>query len=202
MGNNNQEPMSTVFSGGLFSADGPLFLWQEFMTLALNQPWDWNGHQPVGQTSIEQPEGIVTAAVCRWSGMAAGACGRTITVPFLEGTVPAFDNVHRGCLDLELYVSQAVPNRPDNWIFAADRWSDRLVNGQTGGSANPNDSSNPNLTNAIAPLYGESGFPDVCGERVAPTPGPEPTPDPNATPAPPGAPTPTPRPGGGPPGPP
>ena len=203
MGNNNQEEMSNVFSQGLFSADGPLYLWQEFMTLALNQPWDWNGHQPVGQTNIEQPEGIVTAAVCRWSGLAAtGGCGRTITMPFLEGTVPPFDNVHRGCLDLELYVAQAVPNRPDNWVLAADRWSDRLVNGQTGGSANPNDSDNPNLTNTIAPLYGESGFPSVCGERVAPTPGPSPTPDPNATPAPPAAPTPPPacNPGGQPPG--
>jgi hypothetical protein len=166
------------------------------MSVALNQPWDWNGQQPVPQTSIEQPEGIVTAAVCRWSGMAAtNACGRTITVPFLEGTVPPLDNVHQGCLNLEAYVSQAVPNRPDNWVNAADRWSDRAVNGQFGGSANPNDSRNPNLANTIAPLYGEGGLPDVCGERVAPTPGPEPSPDPNATPAPPGAPTPAPPPG-------
>ena len=203
MGNNNQEAMSNQFRGGLFSADGPLYLWQEFMTVALNEPWDWNGQTPVPQTSIEQPDGIVNAAVCRWSGLAAtGSCGRTITVPFLEGTVPAFDNVHRGCLDLELYVAQAVPNRPDNWIIAADRWSDRVVNGETGGRGDPDDSSNPNVTNAIAPLYGEGGLPDVCGERVAPTPGPEPTPDPNATPAPPGAPTPAPlcNPGGNPPG--
>jgi len=191
MGNNDQQQMSNQFSQGLFSADGPLYLWEEFMTLALNQPWDWNGQQPVPQTSIEQPTGIVNAAVCRFSGMAAtGSCGRTITLPFLEGTVPAFDNVHRGCLDLELYVAQAVPNRPDNWVLAADRWSDRVVNGQTGGSGDPDDSSNPNLRNAIAPLYGEGGLPDVCGERVAPTPGPEPTPDPNATPAPPGEPAP------------
>ena len=43
MGNNNQEQMSNVLGEGLFSADGPLFLWQEFMTRALNEPWDWNG---------------------------------------------------------------------------------------------------------------------------------------------------------------
>ena len=205
MGNNNMEQMSNQFRGGLFSADGPLYLWEDFMTIALNQPWEWNGQQPVGQTSFEQPDGVVMAAVCRWSGMAAtGGCGRTITVPFLEGTVPPFDNVHRGCLDLELYVAQAVPNRPDNWVIAADRWSDRVVNGRTGGSGDPNDSDNPNLTNAIAPLYGEGGFPNVCGERVAPTPAPQPTPDPNAPAPPPDAAAPTPappcNPGGQPPG--
>ena len=55
MGNNNQEPLSNEISGGLFSADGPLFLWQEFMQLALNNPWDWNGQAPVPQTSFDQP---------------------------------------------------------------------------------------------------------------------------------------------------
>jgi peptidoglycan glycosyltransferase len=206
MGNNNQEAMSNQFSQGLFSADGPLYLWEDFMTVALNQPWDWNGQQPVGQTSIEVPTGIVEAAVCRWSGMAAtNGCGRTITVPFLEGTVPPFDNVHRGCLDLEAYVAQAVPDRPVNWIDAADRWSDRVVNGQTGGSGNPDRvTEDPNVRLPIAPLYGESGLPSVCGERTAPTPGPAPTPDPNATPAPAGTPAATPpvpcNPGGQPPG--
>ena len=57
MGNNNQEPLSNEISGGLFSADGPLFLWQEFMQLALNNPWDWNGQAPVPQTSFDQPAG-------------------------------------------------------------------------------------------------------------------------------------------------
>ena len=55
MGNNNQEPMSNGLGQGLFSADGPLYLWQEFMTRALNEPWDWNGQQPVGQTSFGLP---------------------------------------------------------------------------------------------------------------------------------------------------
>ena len=50
MGNNNQEPMSTKVSGGLLSADGPLFLWHEFMNLALNDPWDWNGQTPAGHS--------------------------------------------------------------------------------------------------------------------------------------------------------
>ena len=114
MGNNNQEPMSNQFSGGLFSADGPLFLWHDFMELALNQPWAWNDNQPVGQTSFPQPEGIVNATVCRWTGMSATAgCGTTLTLPFLEGTVPPFDNVHpAGCLDLELYVSHGGPDPP------------------------------------------------------------------------------------------
>ncbi len=178
MGNNNQEPLSNEFSGGLFSADGPLFLWHDFMELALNRPWAWNGDQPVGQTSFPEPEGIVNAQVCRWSGMSAtNNCGRTITLPFLEGTVPPFDNVHpRGCLDLELYVSTANPARPPNWITAADTWSDRLVNGQTGASGDPaRYKEDPRVRFAIAPIYGERSFPSVCGERVfRPRPAPSP----------------------------
>jgi membrane peptidoglycan carboxypeptidase len=182
MGNNNSEPMSNEISGGLFSADGPLFLWHEFMDLALNNPWDWNDQTPVGQTSFEQPEGIVNAQVCRWSGLAAsGSCGRTITLPFLEGTVPFVDNVHPGgCLDLERYVGQAEPNRPENWVAAADTWADRVVNGQTGARGDPADyKENPNVRFAIGPIYGESGFPSVCGERVA---RPSESPDPSAEP--------------------
>ena len=170
MGNNNQEPMSNEFRGGLFSADGPLFLWHDFMDLALNQPWDWNGNQPVPQTSFPQPDGIVNASVCRWSGMAAtSSCGEVITLPFLEGTVPPLDNVHpAGCLDLEAYVSNAIPDRPENWVIAADTWSDRVVNGQTGASGDPATyQDDPNVKFQIAPLNGESGFPSVCGERVA-----------------------------------
>ena len=208
MGNNNQEQMSNVLGEGLFSADGPLFLWHDFMELALNQPWNWNNQTPVGQTSVAQPNGIVTADVCRWSGMAAnGSCGEVIELPFLEGTVPAADNVHqRGCLDLELYLSQATPNRPDNWITAADTWADRLVNGQTGSRGDPSEyQDDPRVEFAIGPLNGESGFPSVCGERVF-VPPPEPTPAPSGElPPPSGEPAPAPVPTPcvpGPPGPP
>jgi membrane peptidoglycan carboxypeptidase len=207
MGNNNQEPMSNVLGEGLFSADGPLFLWEEFMSRALNEPWDWNGQTPVGQTSFEQPDGIVTAEVCRWTGMAnSGRCGETTTLPFLEGTVPPVDNVHpRGCLDLELYVSQATPDRPDEWIEAADTWADRLLSGQTGASGDPTEyQDDERVRFAISPIYGESGFPSVCGERVvqqrpAPTPprAPAPTPAPPAATPPPATPAPTPPGGGG-----
>ena len=170
MGNNNQEPMSNEVSGGLFSADGPLFLWQEFMTLALNNPWDWNGDAPVPQTSFAQPAGIVEAGVCRYSGMSAtNNCGRIVTLPYLEGTVPPLDNVHsRGCLDLEGYIAQSTPSRPGNWSVAADTWSDRLVNGQTGSRGDPSRyQDDMRVQFAISPLYGEAGFPSVCGERVA-----------------------------------
>jgi len=180
MGNNNQEPMSNAIQGGLFSADGPLFLWHEFMEVALNQPWEWNDHQPVAQTAFPEPDGIVNAQVCRWSGMSAtGSCGRTVTLPYLEGTVPPLDNVHlSGCLDLERYVSQ--DGRPINWVTAADTWSDRVVNGQTGASGDPGTyQDNPNVRFAISPIYGESGFPSVCGERVArPRPSPRESPSP------------------------
>jgi hypothetical protein len=51
------------------------------------------------------------------------------------------------------------------------------VNGQTGASGDPaNYQTDPNVKFQIAPLYGESGFPSVCGERVArPSPRPEPS---------------------------
>jgi len=89
MGNNNQEPMSNRFGQGLFSADGPLYLWHDFMQLALNKPWDWNGGAPTPNDDIAQPAGVVMASVCRFSGMSpTSACGATIKSPFLEGTVP------------------------------------------------------------------------------------------------------------------
>ena len=89
MGNTNRDPLSNRVLGGLLSADGPMFLWQQFMTHALNNAWDWNDQAPSPNTNFDQPDGVVTASVCRYSGMAAtGDCGPTITVPFLEGTVP------------------------------------------------------------------------------------------------------------------
>jgi membrane peptidoglycan carboxypeptidase len=196
MGNNNQEPMSNVLGQGLFSADGPLFLWNEFMTRALNEPWAWNDQTPVGQTSFDQPQGIVNAEVCRWTGLAAsGSCGRTITLPFLEGTVPRVDNVHRGgCLDFDLYLSQATPTRPPNWFEAAETWANRVVNGQTGAAGDPgNYQEDDRVRFRISPIYGESSFPSVCGVLLEPTPGPSPTrgPDPSD------GPRPTEPPGGG-----
>jgi membrane peptidoglycan carboxypeptidase len=195
MGNSNSEPMSNVLGEGLFSADGPLYLWEDFMTRALNEPWAWNGETPVGQTAFDRPEGVVTADVCRWTGMSASnRCGEIITLPFLEGTVPPVDNVHpRGCLDLELYVSTATPDRPENWIEAADTWADRVVNGQTGASGDPGRyQEDERVRFAIRPIYGEGSFPAICGERVArPSPrpsgppasgGPGPTPGPTAPP--------------------
>jgi membrane peptidoglycan carboxypeptidase len=187
MGNNNQEPMSNVLGQGLFSADGPLYLWNEFMTRALNEPWAWNEGTPVGQTSFDQPDGIVNAEVCRWTGLAnSGRCGRTITLPFLEGTVPPVDNVQpRGCIDFDLYLGQATPTRPPNWFEAAETWANRVVNGQTGAAGDPGDyQEDERVRFAIAPIYGESGFPSVCGVRIAPTPGPRPTPGPSERPEP------------------
>jgi membrane peptidoglycan carboxypeptidase len=177
MGNNNMEQLSNVLGVGLFSADGPLYLWEDFMSRALNESWEWNGNEPVGKTSFEQPDGIVTAEVCRWSGMAATSlCSRTLTVPFLEGTEPPLDNVHRnGCLDLELYLEQATPERPENWIEAADTWADRVVNGETGARGDPQEYRNDeNVRFAITPLDGESSLPSVCGERRAAPPPPPP----------------------------
>ncbi len=204
MGNNNQEPLSNKF-GGLFSADGPLYLWHDFMKIALNQPWDWNGKQPVPNNDFAQPPGVVTAKVCRFSGMAAtGACGLTIDLPFLDGTVPPPDNVHvnkqggggpaptpdasgnvgipvkGSCFDVVAEVAQD-SRRPPEMVAAAKRWADRYVNGQLGSKGNPNQMGvlGPDkVWLAISPLWGNSGFGGpICGEIHA-----TPTPLPSASP--------------------
>jgi membrane peptidoglycan carboxypeptidase len=173
MGNNNQEPMSNQFTGGLFSADGPLYLWHDFMDIAINQPWDWNGHQPVPNVAFAQPPGVEMSGVCRFSGMSpGGGCGQTIQIPFLEGTLPPVDNVHHadqwhpdGCFDIVQYVQQA--GRPRLWVAAAAAWADKLNNGRQARSGSQY---------AIAPLHGTSGFGGpICGElRATPTPSPSP----------------------------
>jgi membrane peptidoglycan carboxypeptidase len=181
MGNNNQEPLSNVLGQGLFSADGPLYLWHDFMEIALNRPWDWNGQQPVPRTTFERPDDIVMASVCRFSGMAAsGRCGTTQEMPFLDGTVPPADNVHTaGCHDIVQQVEQD-SRRPPEWVAAAERWSDRYVNGETGSRGNPDTMGQlgPDVVwLRISPVLGNSGYGGaICGE-VRATPTPEPTPE-------------------------
>jgi membrane peptidoglycan carboxypeptidase len=167
MGNNNQEPMSNQIRGGLFAADGPLYLWEDFMTEALNRPWSWNGGQPVGQTAFDRPDEIQMVRVCRWTGLrATNNCARAVEMPFLPETIPPIDNVHqRGCLDIEQYVEQAVPERPETWVRAAREWASRLVTGQTAARGDPGRyERDARVRFAIAPLYGENGFPPVCGQ--------------------------------------
>ena len=130
MGNNNQEPLSNALGQGLYSADGPLYLWHDFMKLALNQPWDWNGTAPVPNSDFVQPPGVVTAKVCRFSGMAAtGNCGGPIIeIPFLDGTVPPPDNVRGTRID-----SRCI----GQWRRRADRGRHLLRRGGRGGPGQP-----------------------------------------------------------------
>ncbi|MEX0709942.1 MAG: penicillin-binding transpeptidase domain-containing protein, partial [Chloroflexota bacterium] len=203
MGNNNQEPLSNKLGQGLFSADGPLYLWHDFMAIALNQPWDWNGSAPVPNTDIPAPPGVVCADVCRFSGMSpSGACGQTINVPFLEGTVPPQDNVHvnkaggggptpvpdpsgggggtpvgGACFDIVAELQQA--GRPPEMIDSARRWADRFVNGEWGSRGDPNKITElgpERVWLLIGPLRGNSGFgAPICGfVRATPTPVPTP----------------------------
>jgi membrane peptidoglycan carboxypeptidase len=166
MGNNNSEPMSNSLGQGLFSADGPLYLWHDFMQIALNQPWDWNGQQPAPNTTFRRPSGVVMASVCRFSGMAAtDNCGPTQEMPFLEGTVPPPDNVHvpnpyggggdhgNGgnpdasasgdaggaggiCFDIVKEISQD-GRRSQGMIDSAKRWADRFVSGALAPKGDP-----------------------------------------------------------------
>jgi len=170
MGNNNQEPLSNALGQGLFSADGPLYLWHDFMQSALNGRWAWNGHKPVPQTDFPKPDGVVMAKVCKYSGMAAtSSCGQTREVPFLDGTVPPPDNVHsKGCFD----IVQEVRNddrRPQQWVDSAQEWADRLVNGQLGSVGDPTKlKENSNYRLGIAPVLGNSGYGQpICGHVVA-----------------------------------
>jgi len=179
MGNSDgKTPMSNSFEG-LFSADGPLYLWQEFMTTALNQPWDWNDQQPVPVTQISQPDGIVTAPVCRFSGMGAtNDCGPIITVPFLDGTVPPRDNVHsEGCFDIVQEVQQDSRRGPE-FVAAAQRWADRFVNDELkskGASSQIGTLGPEKVWLAITPVPGSGGFgAPICGEvRETPAPTPD-----------------------------
>ncbi len=213
MGNNNQQPIAHDF----YSADGPLFLWHDFMAVAVNKPWDWNGQQPVPNTRFKQPAGIVTAKVCKFSGMAAtSACGATIEVPFLEGTVPPPDNVHvrkvggggpiptpgaggevtvplsGSCFDIVAEIRQD-PRRPEAWAQSAKQWADRFVNGQLGAKGNPNLLSRygpEKIWVGISPVPGKGGYgAPICGNlRITPSPSPSPTPTGGGPGCPPGPP--------------
>jgi membrane peptidoglycan carboxypeptidase len=180
MGNSDNSSMSNKYNGaGLFSADGPLYLWHDFMQVALNQPWDWNNQQAAPSNRFEQPAGIVTARICRFSGMAAtNDCGPTQTMPFLEGTVPPPDNVHSdGCFDIEKEVAQD-GRRPQQWVDAAKDFADRLVNNETKSIGDPTKlKQNPTYRLAISTIPGVSGWGGpLCGE-LKETPTPEPTPE-------------------------
>jgi membrane peptidoglycan carboxypeptidase len=180
MGNNNREPLSNALGVGLFSADGPLYLWHDFMEIALNRKWDWNGQQPVPQTDFPQPAGVTVETVCKYSGMLPGLCGETREIPFLEGTVPPVDNVHsQGCFDIVQAVAQD-RRRPLEWIDSADDWSFRYVNGQTGSVGDATElKENPSYHLQIAPVLGNSGFGSpICGEVIF-VPEPDETPDPD-----------------------
>jgi membrane peptidoglycan carboxypeptidase len=163
MGNNNMEPLVSTFGEGLFAADGPLFLWRSFMDRAVNEPWEWNGQQPVPQTTFEAPGGIVMVSVCRWTGMAAtGNCGPTIDLPFIDGTQPEPDNVYNGCLDVVRMLEQ--DDRPDTWIEAAETFVERVQRGERGPAGDhENWRDDPDIRYQINPLYGESSLPSLCG---------------------------------------
>jgi membrane peptidoglycan carboxypeptidase len=175
MGNNNQQPMAD----NVFAATGPLYLWHDFMDIAVNKPWDWNNHKKVPLTNFAQPAGVTMAPVCRWTGLAPSAsCGRTVKSPFLDGTEPEPDDSWvNGCLDLEKFVKEQ--GRPAAWVAAAKVFEDRVVNGQWGSKGNTKNPTDPlKVQFPIAPIPGERGFPALCGTRFA-TPKPSPTPAPS-----------------------
>jgi membrane peptidoglycan carboxypeptidase len=173
MGNNNQQPMAD----NLFAATGPLYLWHEYMNIAINKKWDWNGKKTAPLEDFARPDGVTMTPVCRWTGLApSAACGRTVEVPLLDGTTPAPDDSWHGCLDLVKFVREQ--GRPDAWAAAAKTFEDRVVNGQWGGSGNLKDpKADPSKVKyPIAPIPGERGLPALCGVKtVTPSPSPSPS---------------------------
>ena len=185
MGNNNQQPMAN----NVFAATGPLYLWHDFMDIALNKAWDYNNHKPVPVTDFPMPSGVTMAPVCRWTGLAPSAsCPRTIESPFLDGTEPAADDSWvNGCLDLPKFVSEQ--GRPAAWVAAAKVFEDRVANGDFGSKGNTKNPGDPTKVQfPIAPIPGEKGFPAMCGTKTA-----TPTPSPSSSPS--GGPPCKPRPG-------
>jgi membrane peptidoglycan carboxypeptidase len=173
MGNNNQSKMAN----NLFAATGPLYLWHEYMNIAVNKAWDWNGKKQAPLKDVARPDGVTMTKVCRWTGLApSSACSRTIELPMLTGTEPAPDTswVH-GCLDLPKFVHDQ--GRPDTWATAARTFANRVVNGQWGSSGNIKDpNADPaKLKYPIRPIPGERSFPVLCGVRTV-------TPSPSASP--------------------
>jgi membrane peptidoglycan carboxypeptidase len=169
MGNNNQQPMAN----NLFAAYGPLYLWHEFMNIAINRGWDWNDKKVVPLTDFPKPDGVTMTSVCRWTGLApSSSCPTTISVPFLDGTQPGADNSWvNGCLDLVKFVNDQ--GRPATWAKAAKIWADRYVNGGKVAIKDP-DPATAKHQLPITPLPGERGWPAICGQKLA-TPSPSPS---------------------------
>jgi hypothetical protein len=99
-------------------------------------------------------------------------------MPFLEGTVPPPDTFHsQGCFDIVGMV-RADSRRPVEWVQSAQRFADRLVNGETGAKGDIDDLKElgpDRVWMAIGPLPGNSGFGSaICGNRRE-TPEPSPT---------------------------
>ena len=203
MGNNNQEPLSNKLGVGLYSADGPLYLWHDFLNLAINQAWDWNGHAPrPTTTSSSRPawswHPSVASAGCRrpvpagrpsrfrsstersrhpttcMSIRRAGLVPRRRRIP----TARARFQVSGTCFDVVAEVAQD-GRRPREMVAAAARWADRFVNGEWGakGSSSQIGVLGPDqIWLQIAPVLGNSGFgAPICGTiRATPTPVPTP----------------------------
>jgi len=137
---------------------------------------------------------VSMTSICRWTGLApSAACPKTISVPVLDGSQPGPDTSWvNGCLDVSKYAKDQ--GRPASWQAANAVWADRLVNRQLGGRGSVKATPSPGTSAfenplyyqyAITPMYGESGWPPICGQKRA-TPVPEPTTQPSG-----GGPSPT-----------
>ena len=94
MGNNNPEPMSNRLGQGLYSADGPLYLWHDFMEPPINQPWDWNGQAPVPNKDFVRPRGVPWHRLSLQRDVAPADAARRSRFPSWMGRFRRGDNVH------------------------------------------------------------------------------------------------------------
>ena len=163
MGNNNQEPMSNRLGQGLFSADGPLYLWHDFMDARSTSHGTGTATRRC-PTPTSRARRAWSWPVCRFSGMSRhGGCGRR-SRPVPRRDRPAVDNVHHtdqwhpdGCFDIVQYVQQAGPPGP---VGVGRR--------RLGGQVQQRAPGHVGQPYAVSPLYGTSGFGGpICGELQA-----------------------------------
>ena len=149
------------------------------MEIALNQPWDWNGKQARRRRPISRSrpgrDRAASAASAAWPPRATAARrsrSRSWRAPSRRSTTSTPSRLLRHRAGR---VAQRRPTRPQDWIDAADDWSSRCVNGQTGASGRSDAAQGePELRPADRAAARQHGFGARSAARSSPRPSREP----------------------------
>jgi membrane peptidoglycan carboxypeptidase len=171
-GNSDNSLVSTP-SDPLFSIDVSTYVWQGFLREA-TAGWKIHG--------FPKPDGIHTAAVDPWTGLAASAGGPSVDELFLNGTDPGPALAPGTCGDAVLGVAGYEAQHPD-WIAADQGWLKRARRG-AGVAGGPKHTTTAYFYGGYLAFYpyGRSWGPLVGGEGCgSPSPSPTPSFDPCAS---------------------